>query len=431
MQIKKIIPRMILDSRGFPTIECDIYLETPNAFGRASVPSGASTGKNEALELRDKDLEHYQGKGVENAISNINNIIAPNLYGKKFETFAQIDKVLCELDGTSNKSKLGANTILSVSLAFAHAVANAKAIPLYQLIADEFGYKTSELAMHEAIMPKPMFNVINGGAHADNNLDIQEFMIMPQFDDYRKNLKACCEIVYSLKKLLQDKGYATNVGDEGGFAPQLNSNSHALDLIAIAVEQASYKFGVDVKICLDVASSEFYIKDDSSEGKYVLKHENKTLTAEEMVEFYRDLCFRYPIFSIEDAMSQDDIAGWQKCTKVLCNSHDIGQRLQLVGDDVFVTNPSIFGELSEQGIANSILIKPNQIGTLSETLEVIKMAKNAGYSTVISHRSGETEDATIAHIAVGARAGQIKTGAPVRTDRNAKFNELLRIMEGL
>lgn len=419
MKVKKIVPRMVLDSRGFPTVECDLHLNSNKLFGRASVPSGASTGEKEALELRDGNTRQYNGKGVEKAISNITNIIAPNLYNKTFENFKQVDNFLCELDGTENKSNLGANSVLAVSLAFARAQSMVEEIPLHKLLSKTYGIKSPDL-------PKPMFNVINGGAHAHNNLDIQEFMVMPRFEDYRQNLQAGCEIIYALKEILQKNGYTTNVGDEGGFAPQLKSNVHALDLIEKAVEATGYKFGSEIKICLDIAASELYKAGANGSGKYFFQHEDKAFNAEELVEFYEKLCRNYPIFSIEDAMDQNDLSGWKMCSEALCGRGSKGLNIQLVGDDLFVTNPRIFSELAQQGLANAILIKPNQIGTLTEALEVVMHAKKVGYNTVISHRSGETEDTSIAHIAFGMNAGQIKTGAPVRTDRTAKFNELLR-----
>ena len=422
MKVKKVEARMILDSRGFPTVECDITLYTNNAFGRASVPSGASTGKREAIELRDGNQNLYRGKGVNAALSNIKDIIAPNLYSRSFADFKELDALLCKLDGTSNKSNFGANATLAVSLAFARAQSAALRVPLYKLLSDT--YRIGMLSL-----PKPMFNVINGGAHADNSVDIQEFMVMPQFDDFRKNLRAACEIVYELKSCLKKVGYATNVGDEGGFAPGLKSNVEALDLIAKAVGAAGYKFGDEIMICLDVAASELYQSDGSANSShYFFKHERRKFDGAQLIEYYRDLCAKYPIYSIEDAFAEDDFEGWKACTKALCANETTGEGMQLVGDDLFVTNLSIFNQLSAAGLANAILIKPNQIGTLTETLDVIMHAKKIGYNTIISHRSGETEDTSIAHIAYGLNAGQIKAGAPVRTDRTIKFNELLRFI---
>ena len=402
--------REVLDSRGNPTVEVEVLLES-GASGRAIVPSGASTGAHEAVELRDGDSKRYLGKGVLQAVDNVNNVIAEELVGYDATRQIEIDTALIKLDGTANKSKLGANAILGVSLACAQAASNAMGLPLYQYIG---GVQAKEL-------PLPMMNIINGGEHADNNVDLQEFMIMPAgAKTFAEGLRMGAEIFHSLKKVLSAKGLNTAVGDEGGFAPDLKSNEEALQVIMEAIEKAGYKAGEDVLLALDVAASELY-----EDGKYELKGENKTLTSEGMVDFYADLVSKYPIISIEDGLDEDDWAGWKLLTQKL------GKKVQLVGDDLFVTNTERLARGINEDIANSILIKVNQIGTLTETLAAIEMAKEAGYTAVISHRSGETEDSTIADLAVAVNAGQIKTGSASRTDRIAKYNQLLRIEEEL
>jgi enolase 1/2/3 len=410
-EIIDIYAREILDSRGNPTVEVEVYLES-GAMGRADVPSGASTGEREALELRDGDKQRYLGKGVLKAVENVNEIIAEALIGWEASDQAGIDRKLLELDGTDFKSNLGANALLGVSLACAKAAAEDAGLPLYQYIG---GSNAKEL-------PLPMMNIINGGAHADNNVDIQEFMIMPAgADSFKEALRMGAEIFHALKKVLKDKGYNTAVGDEGGFAPDLKSNEEALQVIMEAIKAAGYKPGKEVLLALDVASSEL-VKD----GNYFLENEKQPKKSpKEMVDFYEDLVNRYPIISIEDGMAENDWDGWKLLTDRL------GNRIQIVGDDLFVTNPKILKQGIEKGIANSILIKLNQIGTLTETLDAIEMAKRAGYTCVISHRSGETEDTTLADLAVAVNAGQIKTGSLCRTDRVAKYNQLLRIEDEL
>ena len=409
--IKKIHARQIMDSRGNPTIECDVTL-SGGAFGRASVPSGASTGSFEALELRDGG-NSYMGKGVSKAVQNVNEIIAPELIGMNGENQTEIDEKMLNLDGTPNKDKLGANAILSVSLAVAHAVANAKHIPLYKHIANIFGNPSP------CVLPRPMMNIINGGAHADNGLDAQEFMIIP---NGAKNevmaIRMGAEIFHNLKSILKKSNHSTNVGDEGGFAPNFDTCAEALDTIVEAIKKAGYKPGAEVSIGLDVASSEFY-----KDGIY--HFEGKDKTADEMIEFYKDLISKYPIISIEDALHEEDWDNWKKLNTA------IGDKCQLVGDDLFVTNPIRLKKGIENGAANAILIKVNQIGSLTETLRAIKMAKDAKYGVIVSHRSGETEDTTIADLAVATNAGQIKTGSMSRTDRMAKYNQLIRIEEEL
>ncbi len=409
--IKKIHARQIMDSRGNPTIECDIEL-SGGAFGRAAVPSGASTGTFEALELRDGG-NTYMGKAVFTAVKNVNEIIAPALIGINATAQTEIDNKMLALDGTPNKEKLGANAILSVSLAVAHAAANAKKLPLYKYIADVYGNP------NPCVLPRPMMNIINGGAHADNGLDAQEFMIIPngatsEIDAIRMG----SEIFHHLKSILKKSGNSTNVGDEGGFAPNFNCCHDALDTIISAIKSAGYIPGEQVSIGLDVASSEFY-----SNGIY--NFEGKQLTSDEMIAFYKELINEYPIISIEDALAEEDWDGWKKLTET------IGKNCQLVGDDLFVTNPKRLERGIENGVANAILIKVNQIGTLTETLNAIKMAQDANYGVIISHRSGETEDTTIADLAVATNAGQIKTGSMSRTDRMAKYNQLIRIEEEL
>ncbi len=411
--ISQVYAREVLDSRGNPTVEVEVHTES-GAFGRAIVPSGASTGEYEAVELRDGDKGRYLGKGVLQAVENVNTIIAEELE-EKYTVLDQvgIDKALIELDGTPNKGKLGANAILGVSMAVAHAAADFLNIPLYQYLG---GFNAKQL-------PVPMMNIINGGAHADNNVDIQEFMIMPVgAESFRHALRMGAEIFHNLKSVLKDKGYNTAVGDEGGFAPNLGSNEEAITVIIEAVEKAGYKMGEEVRLAMDVASSELYNKET---GKYVLAGEGVEKTSEEMVDWYEELTSKYPIISIEDGLDENDWAGHKLLTE------RIGNRVQLVGDDLFVTNTEKLSRGIEEGVGNAILIKVNQIGTLTETFDAIEMAKRAGYTAVISHRSGESEDNTIADIAVATNAGQIKTGAPSRTDRVAKYNQLLRIEDQL
>ena len=409
--VEKIHARQIMDSRGNPTIECDITL-SGGAFGRASVPSGASTGSFEALELRDKEKQ-YMGKSVFNAVKNVNEIIAPALIGMDGENQKAIDEKMLQLDGTPNKEKLGANAILSVSLAVAHAVANAKRIPLYKHIANIFGND------NPCVLPRPMMNIINGGAHADNGLDAQEFMIIPNgAKNEEMAIRMGSEIFHNLKTILKKSGHGTNVGDEGGFAPNFNTCIEALDTIVDAIKSAGYVPGNEVSIGLDVASSEFY-----RDGVYYF--EGKTKTSDEMIAFYEELIEKYPVISIEDGLAEEDWESWKKMTQ------KIGGKCQLVGDDLFVTNPLRLNKGIDNGAANAILIKVNQIGSLTETLTAIKMAQNAKYGVIISHRSGETEDTTIADLAVATNAGQIKTGSMSRTDRMAKYNQLIRIEEEL
>jgi enolase len=413
-QIVKVIGREIMDSRGNPTVEADVYLES-GAFGRAVAPSGASTGSREALELRDGDKSRYMGKGVLTAVSNINDKIAPAVIGKDAQLQVAVDQAMLDLDGTDNKAVLGANAILAVSLANAKAAAFENGIALFEHIADLNG------TSGEYSMPVPMMNIINGGEHADNNVDIQEFMIQPvSAPSFREALRIGSEIFHTLKKVLSEKGLNTAVGDEGGFAPNLASNEEALTVIELAVERAGYKLNEDVTLALDCASSEFY-----SDGIYNMKGEGKTFDSAGFCDYLADLSNKYPILSIEDGLDESDWDGWKLLTD------KIGDKVQLVGDDLFVTNTKILREGIEKGVGNSILIKFNQIGTLTETLEAIRMAKKAGYSVVISHRSGETEDSTIADLAVGTAAGQIKTGSLCRSDRVAKYNQLLRIEEQL
>ncbi|CAM4033824.1 MULTISPECIES: phosphopyruvate hydratase [Geobacillus] len=407
-----VYAREVLDSRGNPTVEVEVYTEE-GGFGRALVPSGASTGEYEAVELRDGDKNRYLGKGVLKAVENVNEIIAPEIIGLEVTDQVAIDRALIELDGTENKSKLGANAILGVSLAVARAAADELGLPLYHYLGG-FNAKT---------LPVPMMNILNGGAHADNNVDIQEFMIMPVgAESFREALRMGAEIFHSLKAVLKSKGYNTAVGDEGGFAPNLKSNEEALQTIIEAIEKAGYKPGEQVMLAMDVASSELYNKED---GKYHLEGEGVVKTSEEMVAWYEELVSKYPIISIEDGLDENDWEGHKLLTERL------GKKVQLVGDDLFVTNTKKLAEGIEKGVGNSILIKVNQIGTLTETFDAIEMAKRAGYTAVVSHRSGETEDSTIADIAVATNAGQIKTGAPSRTDRVAKYNQLLRIEDEL
>ncbi len=413
--IEHIHARQILDSRGNPTVEAEVRLES-GASGRAAVPSGASTGEFEATELRDGG-ERWAGKGVETAVGNVNDAIAKALTGARATDQVAIDDTLRELDGTPNKSRLGANAVLAVSLATARAAAASNEIPLYLYVAELYGATREEAN----VLPVPMMNVINGGAHADNSVDLQEFMVVPAgAQSFSEGLRMGTEIFHALKKTMQGRGLATTVGDEGGFAPDLESNEAALELLVEGIEAAGYKPGDDAFIALDPATSEIY-----SDGSYVLEHEGRKLSAEEMAGYWSDMTSRYPVISIEDGMDEDDWDGWALLTERL------GSSCQLVGDDLFVTNPERLRRGIEAGVGNSILVKVNQIGTLSETLEAITIARAAGYSAVISHRSGETEDTTIADIAVGTGAGQIKTGAPSRSDRVAKYNQLLRIEEEL
>ena len=412
--ISRIIGREVMDSRGNPTVEADVYLDT-GAMGRACAPSGASTGSREALELRDGDKARYLGKGVLLAVAAINDKIAPAILGLDAADQANIDQVMIDLDGTENKEVLGANAILAVSLAVAKAEAIAQSIPLYEHIANLNG------TPGQYSMPVPMMNIINGGEHADNNIDIQEFMVQPVgAPNFKEALRMGAEIFHSLKKVLHAKGLSTAVGDEGGFAPNLGSNEEALSTIITAVENAGYKMDEDITLALDCAASEFY-----KNGQYVLSGEVKSFDSEGFGDYLAELSQRYPIVSIEDGLDESDWDGWASLTK------KIGDKVQLVGDDLFVTNTKILKRGIDNGIGNSILIKFNQIGSLTETLNAIRMAKEAGFSVVISHRSGETEDATIADLAVGTAAGQIKTGSLCRSDRVAKYNQLLRIEEAL
>lgn len=407
-----VYSREILDSRGNPTVEVEIYLED-GSMGRAAVPSGASTGAFEAVELRDGDKERFLGKGVLDAVRNVNEIIAPEIVGMDAFDQVSIDQMMIDLDGTENKGKLGANAILGVSMAVAKAAASSLGLPLYQYIG----------GVNAKTLPVPMMNILNGGKHADNNVDIQEFMVMPiGAENFAHALRMGAEIFHNLKKVLKEKGLNTAVGDEGGFAPNLTSNEEALEVIMSAIKNAGYKPGEDVKLALDVAATEIYNK---AENKYELTGEGLVKTSEEMVEFYNDLVEKYPIISIEDGLDEEDWEGWKLLTE------KIGNKVQIVGDDLFVTNTKRLSKGIENDTANSILIKLNQIGTLTETLDAIEMAKRAGYTSVISHRSGETEDSTIADLVVAVNGGQIKTGAPSRTDRVAKYNQLLRIEDML
>ncbi|HCU2759491.1 TPA: phosphopyruvate hydratase [Clostridioides difficile] len=408
--IELVYAREVLDSRGNPTVEVEVVLED-GAMGRAIVPSGASTGAFEAVELRDGDKGRYLGKGVETAVANVNEIIAPEIEGMDAFDQPAIDAIMIELDGTPNKGKLGANSILGVSMAVARAAADEIGLPLFQYLG---GVNAKQL-------PVPMMNILNGGEHADNNVDVQEFMILPVGACcFKEGLRMGAEVFHSLKKVLGEKGLACGVGDEGGFAPNLGSNREALELIVEAITKAGYKPGEDVMLGLDVAATEMYNKETK---KYVLAGEGKELTAAEMVALYEDWSNNFPIITIEDGLDEEDWDGWKLLTEKL------GNKLQLVGDDLFVTNTERLEKGIENGVANSILVKVNQIGTITETLDAIEMAKRAGYTAVISHRSGETEDSTIADLAVAVNAGQIKTGAPSRTDRVAKYNQLLRIEE--
>jgi enolase len=411
MIISKIIAREILDSRGNPTIEIDVILED-GSLGRAAVPSGASTGTREAVELRDNDPKRYLGKGVRKAIDNVNRIIGPNIIGMDAMDQVGIDSKLIQLDGAEDKSNLGANAILGVSIACAKAASNSLGVPLYKHIG----------GLNANVLPVPMMNILNGGKHANNNLDFQEFMIIPAgARSFSQALRMGVETFHSLKKVLSQNGYSTTVGDEGGFAPSLKSNIQAIELIIEAIEKSGYRAGEDVFIALDPAASEFY------EDKTYLFHKSdgSRKTSEEMIRLYSDLVNRYPIVSIEDGLAEDDWKGWKLLTQ------ELGKKIQLVGDDIFVTNPEIIRKGIREEIANSVLIKLNQIGTITETLEAMELARGSGYTTVISHRSGETEDTTIADFAVATNAGQIKTGSACRTDRICKYNQLLRIEEEL
>ena len=408
--IEDVIAREVLDSRGNPTVEVEVYLDD-GAMGRAIVPSGASTGVHEAVELRDGDKARYLGKGTLKAVENVNDIIADEIIG--WDVFDQtgLDALLIELDGTPNKGKLGANAILGVSMAAARAAAESLGLPLFQYLGGVNG----------KVLPTPMMNILNGGSHADNTVDIQEFMIMPAgADSFREALRMGAEVFHNLKSVLKGRGLNTAVGDEGGFAPNLSTNEEAIQVIIEAIEKAGYKPGEDVMIALDVAASEFF---DADKNIYNLTGEGVSRTAEEMIAYYEMLCDKYPVISIEDGLAEDDWAGWKKLTEAL------GGKVQLVGDDLFVTNTKRLEDGISKGVANSILIKVNQIGTLTETFDAIEMAKKAGYTAVVSHRSGETEDTTIADIVVGLNAGQIKTGSLSRTDRIAKYNQLLRLEE--
>jgi enolase len=409
-KIKKIHAREILDSRGNPTVECDVFLED-GSFGRAAVPSGASTGIHEALELRDDDKKRYLGKGVKKAIQNINELVNKEIINKQFEDYRAFDKAILELDGTENKSKIGANATLAASLAFAKSLSSHSSKDFFKFISES----------EEFLLPVPMMNIVNGGSHADNDVDIQEFMIAPVgAPSFSEALRYGCEIFHSLKSILKSKNLNTNVGDEGGFAPNVNSSAEVIELILSAVEKAGLKINDDILLSLDVASTEFFI-----DNKYELKGEGKTLSSEEMVKYLEDLSNSFPIYSIEDGMSEDDWEGWIELT------NKIGSKLQLVGDDLFVTNIKRLQTGIDKKAGNAILVKLNQIGTLSETIDAINLGKENNFSSIISHRSGETEDTTIADLSVAVSAGQIKTGSLSRTDRTAKYNQLLRIEEKL
>ncbi|HIU48293.1 MAG TPA: phosphopyruvate hydratase [Candidatus Avimonoglobus intestinipullorum] len=410
IEITDIFAREVMDSRGNPTVEVEVY--AGNTMGRAIVPSGASTGVFEAVELRDGEKDRYNGKGVKNAVENVNTKIADCIVGMNVLDQRAIDQKMCTLDGTKNKGNLGANAILGVSLAAARAAAECLGVPLYQYIG----------GVNAHTLPVPMMNILNGGAHANNNVDIQEFMIMPVGAKcFKEGLRQCSEVFHALKKVLSDMGNTTAVGDEGGFAPNLEADEQALEVIVSAIEKAGYKPGIDFKIAIDAASSEWMQKD----GTYKLPKAGTVKTKQELIAYWEDLSNRYPIFSIEDGLAEDDWEGWQELTKQL------GGKIQLVGDDLFVTNSERLKKGIDLQVGNSILVKVNQIGTLTEALEAVEMAHRAGYTAVISHRSGETEDTTIADIAVATNAGQIKTGAPSRTDRVAKYNQLLRIEQEL
>lgn len=406
-KIKNIKAREILDSRGNPTVEVDVILES-GTVGRAAVPSGASTGSKEALELRDNDPKRYQGKGVLKAVNNVNTIIKEALVGKEASNQEEIDETMIKLDGTENKTNLGANATLGVSLATLKASAKEKGIPLYKYFGDEIS------------LPRPMMNILNGGVHADNNLDFQEFMIVPNGQNFKESLRIGSEVFHTLKKVLKENGFNTGVGDEGGFAPNLNTNEEALDMLMEAIKEAGYTPGTDVNFALDVAASEFY-----KDGIYNLKGANKKFTTDELVDYYQSLITKYPIISIEDPVDEEDWDGFRKMTE------KYGHKIQLVGDDLFVTNVKYLQKGIDNQAGNAILIKLNQIGTFTETLKTINLAKANNYKTIISHRSGETEDVTIADLAVGLNLGQIKTGSLSRSERTAKYNELLRIEEDI
>ncbi len=409
-KISEVKAREILDSRGNPTVEVDVILDN-GIIGRAAVPSGASTGTREAVELRDADKKRYSGKGVLKAVNNVNQIIAPKIKGMNPQKQKEIDLMMIELDGTENKAKLGANAILGVSLAVAKASAQNERLPVYKYLGGKEARR----------LPIPFLNILNGGKHADNNVDIQEFMIAPiGAPSFKEALRYAVEVYHTLKSVLKEKGLNTAVGDEGGFAPDLSSNEEAIQVIITAIEKAGYKPGKDIALVLDPAASEFY-----QDGKYLLKADNKKLSSEEMVEYYANLISKYPIISIEDALAEGDWDGWKILTDKL------GKRIQLTGDDIFVTNPKILKQGIEKGIGNSILIKLNQIGTLTETLETVELAKENNYTCVFSHRSGETEDSFLADVSVATNAGQLKTGAPARSERLCKYNQLLRIEEEL
>jgi len=412
-QITHIQARQILDSRGNPTIEAEVFTED-GGFGRAAVPSGASTGIHEAVELRDDDQDIYLGKGVLQAVENVNNVISEALEGMEVAAQNEIDRTLIDMDGTPNKSNLGANAMLAVSMAGAKAAADELGMPLYRYIG----------GVNANVLPVPMMNILNGGAHADNKIDFQEFMVMPlKADTFSDGLRMGVEIFHNLKKVLKDAGYSTNVGDEGGFAPNIQSNEEAIEIVLRSIEKAGYKPGHDVYIAMDAASSEFY---DAKTGLYTFKKSSgKVLSSEEMVAYWAEWVKKYPIVSIEDGLAEDDWNGWAKLTQ------ELGNKVQLVGDDLFVTNVNRLQEGINKGVANSILIKVNQIGTLTETLNAIQMATRNKYTSVMSHRSGETEDSTIADLAVAVNCGQIKTGSASRSDRMAKYNQLLRIEEEL
>ena len=416
MKIQRVHGREILDSRGNPTVEVDVWLEG-GAFGRAAVPSGASTGQREALELRDGDQKRYLGKGVTQAVANVNGELAKTLVGKDADQSA-VDRLMIGLDATPNKARLGANATLGMSMALARAVADGSGIPLYKHVADLYG------AGGAVSLPVPMMNILNGGAHADSSVDFQEFMVMPAgASSFAEGLRAGVEIFHALRAILKKKGYATGVGDEGGFAPSLSSNREAVDLVLEAVTRAGYSAGKDVYLALDVASSELW--DEQSRSYEFKKSGDRTRTSDDMVALYEDWVRQYPIISIEDGVAEGDWEGWAALTRA------IGSRVQLVGDDVFVTNPEILARGIAEHIGNAVLVKLNQIGTVTETLDAVRMARDANYAAVISHRSGETEDTTIADLAVGTAAGQIKTGSASRSDRVAKYNQLLRIEEEL
>lgn len=411
LMIESVYGREVLDSRGNPTVEVEVTVEG-GFVGRAIVPSGASTGAFEAVELRDGDKKRYLGKGVQNAVDNVNDIIAPEIEGMNALDQVEIDKIMIELDGTKNKAKLGANAILGVSLAVARAAAEALGMSLYNYIG----------GINGKVLPVPMMNILNGGKHADNSVNVQEFMIMPVgAESFKESLRMCAEVFHNLKSVLKERGYATSVGDEGGFAPNLSKDEEALEVIVEAIEKAGFKPSKDFKIAIDAAATEMYQED----GTYLFWKTGEKFTKKEMVEYWEKLADKYPIISLEDGLAEEDWEGWKLLTEKL------GSKIQLVGDDLFVTNTERLAKGIEKGVANSILIKVNQIGTLTETLDAISMANRAGYTAVVSHRSGETEDTTIADLVVAMNAGQIKTGAPSRTDRVAKYNQLLRIEEEL